>query len=521
MGKLARRESLLMQDTGGLRVGGYLDGALSAGSVHRYGMMPTMFGRKKEVDISGAAEKSLFLRRRRAEVKGLSLPLFGFAFARAFNDLASFTLADLTPGNVVFWQSVLSLTMVATFAIMLGLAKRVAPLCRHARYYPLVCAVMVSAAFALFAASALAGSAQGAMLAAAATLSGVGSALSVLAWAELQSCFSTLRIVIYVTGSFFLGTILSWSFAGMEAVKLLTVMVLLALASQGCLVLGLTGIPEEDRPRALWVRLRFPWKLVAVLGVYEFVLGVQEVFSVDLVSGWTSGMIVASLSLFVFAYFLSHRFDFMAIVRAPFAFVGCGVVVAFSTMLPEELSMTLLSIGYSLMFVILAVLFCDISHRFGVCAIALCSIKDIMEAFLVVGNYAGQAAYQVLTPEEWTTFMAVLGALVLGASLLLLSDGGNAEWGLSLFGLRKVALEDDPRAAFTLRCDEVAKTYRLSPRETEVLQLLALGREAPSIERDLCIAKGTLKSHIQRIYQKMDIHSRKELHAIVGDPPQN
>lgn len=57
---------------------------------------------------------------------------------------------------------------------------------------------------------------------------------------------------------------------------------------------------------------------------------------------------------------------------------------------------------------------------------------------------------------------------------------------------------------------------RLSAREREVLELVALGRTPMQIERELVIANGTLKSHMQRIYQKLGIHSKRELRAMVG-----
>lgn len=58
--------------------------------------------------------------------------------------------------------------------------------------------------------------------------------------------------------------------------------------------------------------------------------------------------------------------------------------------------------------------------------------------------------------------------------------------------------------------------HGLSAREREVLELVALGRTPMQIERELVIANGTLKSHMQRIYQKLGIHSKRELRAMVG-----
>lgn len=61
------------------------------------------------------------------------------------------------------------------------------------------------------------------------------------------------------------------------------------------------------------------------------------------------------------------------------------------------------------------------------------------------------------------------------------------------------------------RCDTLAARYGLSPRERDVLYLLARGRSIDYIAQDLSISFNTAKSHIRHIYVKADIHSRQEL----------
>ena len=60
-------------------------------------------------------------------------------------------------------------------------------------------------------------------------------------------------------------------------------------------------------------------------------------------------------------------------------------------------------------------------------------------------------------------------------------------------------------------CMKVSKTYRLSPRETEVFLLLAKGRNAEYIQGKLIISLHTAKSHIANIYQKLGVHSIQEV----------
>lgn len=57
----------------------------------------------------------------------------------------------------------------------------------------------------------------------------------------------------------------------------------------------------------------------------------------------------------------------------------------------------------------------------------------------------------------------------------------------------------------------LAQQYNLTPREKEVLGLLARGRSVPYIRDVLFISKETAATHVKRIYAKMGVHSRQEL----------
>ena len=67
------------------------------------------------------------------------------------------------------------------------------------------------------------------------------------------------------------------------------------------------------------------------------------------------------------------------------------------------------------------------------------------------------------------------------------------------------------------KCHEAAKKYCLTPRETEILLLLAKGRNAKYIGEQLYVTERTVKTHIYHIYQKMNIHTQQELINIVDN----
>jgi DNA-binding CsgD family transcriptional regulator len=58
---------------------------------------------------------------------------------------------------------------------------------------------------------------------------------------------------------------------------------------------------------------------------------------------------------------------------------------------------------------------------------------------------------------------------------------------------------------------EVLRAYGLSAREREVARLVMLGRSTPQIAAALFISPHTVQDHLKTIFEKVGVHSRKEL----------
>lgn len=67
-----------------------------------------------------------------------------------------------------------------------------------------------------------------------------------------------------------------------------------------------------------------------------------------------------------------------------------------------------------------------------------------------------------------------------------------------------------------MRVSDLSRECSLSPREEEVLQLLARKGTTAEIEENLFVARGTVKAHTSRIYRKLGVHSREELYELLG-----
>lgn len=72
-----------------------------------------------------------------------------------------------------------------------------------------------------------------------------------------------------------------------------------------------------------------------------------------------------------------------------------------------------------------------------------------------------------------------------------------------------------------LQLQQLSEAHGLSEREAEVFRLLARGRNAEYIGTLLYVSENTIRSHIQRIYRKIGVHSQQDLLDVVeGVKPQ-
>jgi len=80
---------------------------------------------------------------------------------------------------------------------------------------------------------------------------------------------------------------------------------------------------------------------------------------------------------------------------------------------------------------------------------------------------------------------------------------------------REVAPASEPGVDYDAACDRLAAQGGLSPREADVLRLLARGRTTARIQDELHISVNTVNTHVKHVFQKLDVHSRQELLDLV------
>jgi len=131
---------------------------------------------------------------------------------------------------------------------------------------------------------------------------------------------------------------------------------------------------------------------------------------------------------------------------------------------------------------------------------------------VTVGNLANVVLVgtsgATLAPVQLSAISCVaVGAVVLTSTFLLNERAVTTLWGLVTLEPREDVLEK--------RCAETSTTYGLTPRESEILMMLARGRDAEQIRRTLVLSMPTVRTHIHRIHEKIGVHSRRELMDVV------
>ncbi len=136
------------------------------------------------------------------------------------------------------------------------------------------------------------------------------------------------------------------------------------------------------------------------------------------------------------------------------------------------------------------------------------------ERILAEAADAGRAT-RVLVLTTYETDDHIIGAIEAGASGYLLKAAPQDE---IVAGVRAVAAGETVLAP-SIAAKLVARVRTgagpaasdspaLSPRELEVLRLVADGRSNPAIAAELFIGEATVKTHLQHVFEKLDVSDR-------------
>ena len=104
---------------------------------------------------------------------------------------------------------------------------------------------------------------------------------------------------------------------------------------------------------------------------------------------------------------------------------------------------------------------------------------------------------------QWLEYLYAMRSVPTGIYIVLLATGFAA---LGLWAGHK--LTPRPAGEMFRRNDAAIRSLGLTGRECEILALLTSGQSNKEMARDLDISPNTIKTHVARIYEKLEVQKR-------------
>jgi two-component system, NarL family, nitrate/nitrite response regulator NarL len=156
------------------------------------------------------------------------------------------------------------------------------------------------------------------------------------------------------------------------------------------------------------------------------------------------------------------------------------------------------------------------TQRPDVALVDLADQRDIALADEIASQAPGTDIIGVAMSESEESVIAAAEA---GLAAFVAQDSGIRDVVAVISGVQRGELPCSPRVAAILRRRLVslarsrepgAAQPRLTPREVDIMALVREGRSNQEIARRLCIEVSTVKNHLHKIFDKLDVHSRNE-----------
>ena len=262
--------------------------------------------------------------------------------------------------------------------------------------------------------------------------------------------------------------------------------------------------------------LSIPWKLIATIFFQGFSVGaVHRVLThgagnvlVMETAALLSAAILVAVAVFAFRIDYGHL---LYMIGFPLIALGQVAVVLFA----RNLEVVIVhEIGYRLVMIASWMLAAHIIRAHGIAASWVWSCIMVGFVFGRLTGFVLEAAGPALFAADSQAVISVLSVFLVLFSALLLFDRTNTSdtWGM----VKAVELESAHGASPAERaCAAVAADFALSPREEEILVLLARGRSGDYIANHLTVSLETVRTHRRNIYRKLGVHSQQELMTFV------
>ena len=309
---------------------------------------------------------------------------------------------------------------------------------------------------------------------------------------------------------------------------------------------GEDGDVPREHPRVYAGVLRDYWRSALVVGALGFITGAirqtaltnSELIQVVNVTSM-AGALISAVALLIAWRRLSFRFSLTATMRIAFPLLACALtLLPFLSMRYLDAFAGLTHMAFAFVQMVLLVQCAQVAHDRGVdpaFVYGFCGgVASVMQC---LGFLCGWGA-DAITGEgvHQATLVAVLCLFVLGMAFYAIclstypgvsrpgaspqdqQQHSDAVEFLALTGLAasSQATSHHVTDRISKQCEAIRLHYRLSARETEVMEHIARGDTVPRIASELEVSENTVRTHAKRIYAKLGIHSKQELGDLIA-----
>lgn len=273
---------------------------------------------------------------------------------------------------------------------------------------------------------------------------------------------------------------------------------------------GPAGVDPAELRRRRLLCLRFGMCLCAVVAVVEvarnLLLGGTAIAFYAGVANLGGATLKVACAVPLVAVFANRDARGVSVAyRCSFVLL-LGVVLCLPLLLQGNwFAHMLLDVGSFFFQMVVLMVAYQISAGFGVSAVRVFgALRAVWAAGALLGIGVPHLA-QACVPGYEQVLAVVLGLTAAVAFLFMFTDRDCVEV------LASLPAEAQVLPGFEEKAARLAHRHGVTEREAEVMLLVARGRSAARIAETLGVSAATVNSHVHRVYQKLDVHSRQEL----------
>jgi DNA-binding CsgD family transcriptional regulator len=358
-------------------------------------------------------------------------------------------------------------------------------------------------------------------------LTGVGSGYLLVLWGCTYSAMSRSSVVSNTSIAFTIAFILyyilvTYSFYPVSAVLTVLLPVIEGMLLAMALRSGLPVAGTAEREARIKKRM-----FILRIGIFAAILGLamgalREIAITSLpVETADSEQVIILFGFIVLTLVIIHlillserpsqeKFS----LRIPILFAGVTVALLFITRNESSLVYRIVElVGYFTFEISIWSAFVWMVHQSRIFPL---KVFGLGLAFLSIGHLLGSISNKfILLSSEPLSLNQIVNPIVLMFVLLLATYLMSKEKNIQeIIEPQRSDSAEDARGG---RIEAVARRYRLTDREREILGYIAKGRDTAYISKRLYISENTTKTHMKRIFKKTAVHSRQALMDIVDE----